>query len=82
MSNPNDPRVPGRCPACGLPQLKRRTKGGNVYCHSCKDTGFTDQEIRDAEAKFAEKPAKERYIGKPAGRITIPQYRWNGTRLG
>lgn len=30
----------------------------------------------------APRPSQSAYRGIPAGKIVIPQYRWNGTRLG
>lgn len=48
MSNPLDPKVEGCCPACGDRKLRRR-QSGVIWCCSCKDCGFTETEIKDAE---------------------------------
>lgn len=72
MSNSNDTKVEGPCPACSHHHLRRR-QSGSIYCGSCKCSGFTADELREAAegTEPAPRAQGQRHIGKPAGRIVI-----------
>jgi predicted amidophosphoribosyltransferase len=72
------------CPDCHKGAEKRTE--GSYRCRMCLRHFTIDEAVikeRVAHRPCEVRPArKEKYKGAPAGRITIPQFRYGGTRLG
>ena len=74
------------CPHCHSAAEKRSDT--LCRCRSCRKY-FTPEEALHRERRRSRGPKdivmserKAPYKGTPAGRITIPSYRWGSTRLG
>lgn len=62
---------------CGT-QESNCGRASSVY----RIAGTNPLPVRSETSRSHPKPAAPKYHGKPAGRITIPQYNWAGTRMG